>query len=200
MPRGRVKFPRIPRVCESCGTTFYVLESRLAHATCRFCSAKCQTDGYAVPLEARFNSKLGQIQTNGCIPWMGSKNRSGYGEINLGKGRKGSKFAHRLAYELRHGPIDPGLFVCHKCDNPECVNPDHLFLGTSRDNTMDMMAKGRGQHGNTHCCAKLVESQVLEIRSRYIPRKVTYKALAAEYGVSATVIQYIIERRTWKHI
>ncbi len=88
----------------------------------------------------RFNSKAA-LGENGCLEWSASKSSAGYGQFWV-NGR--SRQAHRVAYELHHGRIPEGLFVCHKCDNPPCVNPDHLFLGTANDNNQDKMRKGRG--------------------------------------------------------
>jgi hypothetical protein len=101
-------------------------------------------------LEERFASKLVPA-ANGCIEWGASRFPQGYGQIKVNyQNRK----AHRVAWELAHGPIPDGLVVCHRCDNPPCCNVDHLFLGTHSDNTRDMHAKGRANKANarkTHC-------------------------------------------------
>jgi HNH endonuclease len=77
-----------------------------------------------------------------CWLWQGSIDHRGYGQINAG-GDRGTKLVHRLVYEDANGPIPAGRYVCHTCDNPQCVNPAHLWCGTSRDNALDMIAKGR---------------------------------------------------------
>ncbi len=84
------------------------------------------------------------IKTDNCWLWNGPVDARGYGETMI---KHKPKRAHRLAYEYTHGAIPPGLYVCHHCDNPLCVNPDHLFLGTAKDNTTDMVNKGRWRGG-----------------------------------------------------
>lgn len=101
--------------------------------------------------EQRFWRKtMPRLSDGGCIPWIGTKDRCGYGRF-LTNGKKIP--AHRFVWTLKNGPIPKGLFVCHKCDNPACVNPDHLFLGTHTDNVRDCMAKGRKYYPvkKTHC-------------------------------------------------
>ncbi len=99
-----------------------------------------------IPLEERFWTKTKQV-AGGCIEWQGARLSAGYGKTGAG-GRGGKTLlTHRVAYELTHGPIPDGMFVCHHCDNPPCVNVDHLFLGTHEDNTRDKMDKGRHGYG-----------------------------------------------------
>jgi hypothetical protein len=102
----------------------------------------------AKPVSERFWPKV--AKSDGCWEWRGAKTL-GYGRINVGRR---SILAHRVSYEMANGPIADGLVVCHRCDNPSCVRPDHLFLGTLGDNNADMFAKGRGTTAAanaTHC-------------------------------------------------
>lgn len=107
--------------------------------------------------------------------------------------------AHRAAYELFVGPIPVGMWVLHRCDNPPCVNPHHLFLGTNTDNVHDMIAKGRNRTGESHTNAKLTESDVNEIRRIYERGDMERGArpLARKYGVSSTAISNIVQGRVW---
>lgn len=138
-----------------------------------------------------------------CWKWTAGLFSNGYGAFKLdGKLRK----AHRVSYEMHHGPIPEGLLVLHKCDNPKCVNPDHLFLGTHKTNAEDRQNKGRGTcgiHGNqvkgeNHYGAKLTVPQVKKIRS--LEGKMTMEKIANIYGVSRHNVWAIIRRRKWKSI
>lgn len=97
------------------------------------------------PLAIRFAERTRQ-EPNGCVVWTGSRTQQGYGQISEGAGvRRRRHLAHRLSWELTNGPIPDGVFVCHKCDNPPCVNPSHLFVGSARDNNRDAWTKGRNK-------------------------------------------------------
>lgn len=139
-----------------------------------------------------------------CWEWTASKNPRGYGRFRMRPLKRGwmVEYAHRLSWILAFGPIPEGMQVLHECDNPPCVRPAHLFLGTISDNMADKVAKGRQLQGERKAGAKLTSSQVLEIRRRYKgsrtrPRQ---KDLALEFGVSQRTISRIIRRKKWKHL
>lgn len=131
---------------------------------------------------------------SGCLLWCGRADKNGYGIIRMGYLRK----AHRVAWEIRRGPIPDDLFVCHKCDVPACVNPDHMFLGTSQDNTADRDRKGRGARpqGVLNAFAKLTDRQVIEIRRE----AGTLAEIGQRYGVSRSLVGYIRARKIWRHV
>ena len=118
-----------------------------------------------------------------CLIWTGARDRDGYGVIGIG--RDSQYRAHRVAFELAHGAIPAGLFVCHACDVPACVNPAHLFLGTARDNTQDMLRKGRRDilSGERHPMRKLTDADVAVIRLRRA-RGDKLNAIARDFGIS----------------
>lgn len=113
----------------------------------------------------------------------------------------GTMLAHRISYLMFHGEIPHGLEVCHSCDNPGCVNPNHLWLGTHTDNMRDMEQKGRGNQQKGERCgkAKLKEKQVIKIRSLY-SSGFSYRKLAARFKMDASSIGDIVNRHTWSHI
>jgi hypothetical protein len=148
----------------------------------------------AKPILERFLSKINK--TSSCWNWIGSIDRYGYGYIKLKTGRH--KKAHRLSYELFIGNIPKGLLVCHSCDNPRCVNPDHLFLGTCKDNNQDAANKKRACVGEKNGRAILTIKQVKDIKRRCKNERVV--DLAKEFNISTSAIQDIKQRRNWKHV
>lgn len=139
------------------------------------------------------------VTDSGCIEWVGHRSTYGYGVIQ--SKIHGSIGAHRVALGIALGqPVPKGKHVLHRCDNPPCVNPDHLFIGTDKDNVADMLAKGRNRYGVSHPMSKLTEEKVREIKRRRATEGTRWKDLAADYGVSYTAIQKIFEGKTWKHV
>ena len=127
-------------------------------------------------------------KTDGCWTWKGTRNGYGYG-IFLMPGEKPVR-AHRYAYERAHGPIPEGLVVMHSCDNPVCVNPEHLSLGTRDDNNRDMKDKARNRAGDSHHWTKIPEAEVAEIR-RLLGSGLTQASVARRYGVDPSTISNI---------
>lgn len=157
-------------------------------------------------LARRFWAKVDRSNPDGCWLWTGATGSNGYGV--LGKGGKAGiqTTAHRISWELHHGPIaDSTIFVCHTCDNPPCVRPDHLFLAPQEANLADASAKGRlvGNHGifkgSNNLNAKITEADVPIIRQR-IAGGETDSAIARDYAVSGALIWQIRKGRSWRHV
>lgn len=142
----------------------------------------------------RFASKFTVDQASGCWVWGANKNKGGYGFF--APDGKHTILAHRASWVLCGG-CDPGdLNVCHHCDNPSCVNPAHLFLGTQLENLQDAARKNRIRSGTRHHSAKLTEADVVSIRADSRPRRDIAKA----YGVSRNTVCLILRRLRWKRV
>ncbi len=138
-------------------------------------------------------------KTDGCWLWTAGKIKAGYGILAVRENCKTIYArAHCFSWELHFGPVN-GKHVCHTCDNPACVRPDHLFLGTHAENMADMVRKGRNQHGETHSNAKLTAAQVAEIRER---RKegAPQEDLARQFGISRGHVSGIVNGHAWKDV
>ena len=145
----------------------------------------------------RFWRNVDRKGANECWEWKGAKIRTGYGRFKVG-GKM--VYTHRWSYERYRSEIPDGMFVCHHCDNPACVNPLHLFLGTQADNMADRDAKGRQIKGEAHSGAKLTEADVVAIKRRLQAGGETHKAIATDYGVSQRLISRINTGRQWTHV
>ena len=149
---------------------------------------------------------LSHVQVNephGCWEWTGSK-RNGYGRMIIGSRTDGTRktvMAHRVSYELEYGEIPNGMEVCHKCDNRCCVNPEHLFLGTHKENMDDRDNKGRNkpQKGEKNGRAKLSENDVYAIRTKRANGS-TFQEIADEYGIHKKTVMDAVSGKNWSGI
>lgn len=171
-------------------------------------------------IKDRFNKNIiFSDNPDDCWIWKGARNSFGYGRFGV-PGNSGI-YAHRFSYEMHKGKIENKLFVCHSCDNPSCVNPKHLWLGTAKDNIHDMINKNRNAsgykegkngkkiknkfpfrmqfHGSSHPCSKLNEEIVKEIKIKLL-KGIRGSVLAREYDISEQVINTIKHGKSWKHV
>lgn len=185
-------------VCTECWREYRREHWRVAAGENKHCSRECCARSRWNWTPERFWSHVVRTES-GCLEWQFKRLKTGgYGRLRVnGKAVK----AHRHAWELTHGPVPAGLFVCHRCDNTICVNPEHLFLGTAFDNMADMAAKGRSagstRIGERHPMVKVSAEQVREIRRRYVNRGRygNSRELAREYGVTNTTLWAIATGR-----
>lgn len=158
-------------------------------------------------LPARFWGMVDKSQgPAACWLWQGKTQNGGYGVIWSGGAKGRTYYAHRLAWSIAHDGAEPGaMVVCHSCDNPQCVNPEHLFLGTPRDNYNDMRIKGRAApptaraRGEGVGGSKLTEPDVREIR-RKRSEGATLSALGREFGVDRTTVRDAVDGTSWAHV
>jgi len=207
--------------CPICGTLFKARSNKgkLNQRCSRPCSIKARNADKARkdanPLDAnaieRFFASVDKSEE--CWIWRGNKNQRGYGLFHL---RDINVSAHRVSWRIVHGDIPEGLYICHRCDNPSCVNPDHLFPGTPLENAQDMVRKGRHAHpnpskdyrpkyqknymrGSEHVHSKLNESLVWDMRIRHVQGE-RYADIARSIGIRETTCRQAIVGERWAHV
>lgn len=188
----------IPCACRHCGREFQVRESAVNRGGGQFCSRTCGAIGRGrdwIPSDQeRLWATIRRTEA-GCMV----RAESGYTRITTDDGRV--LYAHEFAWEIANGcRVSEGLEILHSCDNPPCINPDHLSADTHLANMLDAANKGRMAHGERSGAHLLTDLQVLEIRRLRQEAGMKYRDLSARFGVSVTAIAHIVCRRTWRHL
>ena len=201
--------------CEQCGTDFERLYiRRFCCKTCwykwnskklaafndeRFQWNKCTDEEKLERIRSRFEEKV--IKSNGCWGWKGHLDKNGYPLLKSGS--NGKEFretrSNRISWLIYKGEIPKGKYILHLCDNSTCTNPDHMFLGTPKENSEDMVRKGRGNKGSKHGNSKLTEDDVMKIRLKF-KDGVMIKRIMEDYGISRQTAHNIKHVRIWKHV
>lgn len=184
-----------------CGSKKIVRQQKLIQGSTKSCGClrKEKSRKWASQLNWVVDEKkyiLERVAINddtGCWEWAGAFFSNGYARAGL---NGFSQRASRMSYEIFKGKIPDDMLMCHTCDNRKCVNPDHLFIGTPKDNSKDMVAKGRSLRGEKHHNSKLTEKAVITIRGS----KKSKEFLAKKYQVSIFTIIDVLNGRTWKHV
>lgn len=195
MPRQSTSYQR---ACDRCGEPYLARPRYLRRGQGRFCSPQCSAVAKVKPAADRFWGKV--RKEDGCWLWVGRITSWGYGHFVInGK----DTYAHRFSWELHNGPIPDGLCVLHNCpggDNPRCVRPSHLLLGTHAENMADRNSKSRQARGEAFPQHKLTSAAVCRIRARHARGEATQKELATKHGVSPSVVSRIVRGKKWRHV
>lgn len=152
-------------------------------------------------LELLFWSRVKVSKKHLCWNWQASKDRRGYGRLSRGGELAGKTIkSHRMSWELLNGKIPKNIHVLHRCNNPSCCNPFHLYIGTHKKNMSDALRDLRFKRGESRLDSKLTVKDVVEIRAKFIPFEYTIRMLAVEYGLSISGIANVVYRTAWKWV
>lgn len=191
----------VTRPCLTCGKPVYAPPAKAARGHGTYCSMACSPQNRPVAILERFWDKVDRRDPDDCWMWQANKNEDGYGLIRYNRRITG---AHRVVLLMTGVEIPKDKEVMHSCDNPGCVNPAHLSLGSHHENILDMVSKGRYSEarprGQAHSSTKLSDVEVLAIRATFDARTKTSAALAREHGMSTSAMYSLTHRKTWKHL
>jgi hypothetical protein len=188
MERDRVRY------CAYCSRPFF--DERPSKKQ-KYCGSACYHRATEKPLAQKLWGKV--LKTPKCWVFTGRRNTHGYGRLVISAGRRGPEiYTHRLSWELHFGPIPDDKHVLHRCDNPPCVRPEHLYLGTDEDNRRDAVERGRIAHGVRHWHARLNLEAVLAIRKA--AGSMTYAQIAPQWGIRVATVGKIVRRELWRHV
>lgn len=191
-------------VCAQCGVVFPSSPSRRK----KYCSEACYRECREAAMRSSRNDRFWKHvdQSGDCWIWTGALANYRYGILSAWDEQTEQQRmirATHISWEIHHGPVPDGMEVCHNCpggDDPRCVNPSHLFLGTHQENMADAAAKERTSLGERHRSARLSADQVLEIRRLAALGTRLQSEIASLFGVSLPTVSEIVHRRTWKHL
>lgn len=192
--------------CISCGNEFHRIVTKGRNQP-SFCGRECYDKYHFIWSQAteeqilerlKMHFEKNVIRQDGCWDWKGYIARNGYAEIARSKNFS-IKHAHRISWMIHKGKIPEGLFICHKCDNPKCTNPDHLFIGTHQDNNKDRDEKGRTIKGEKVASSILNDEQVREIKN-LLSLDHSTSEIAKKFAISTTTAKRINNGTLWKHI
>jgi hypothetical protein len=180
-------------ICKNCGKSYFGRSCDVKSGRSKYCSIKCRHTCKVIPILERFWSKVNK--SDDCWNWTAATNKKGYGIFDRDSG---FATAHRYSYFLHFGEIPKNKIICHKCDNPKCVNPSHLFVGTIADNNKDKTNKNRQAKGAVTNKAKLTREDIIKIRK--LTKNTTLRKIATMFNVAHSTISSIKLGYTWKHI
>ena len=189
------------RVCKECRQKYlHFMQKERSKKNCPICATEHHENCLECSTKCKILNRYKIV--NECWEWQGKINQSGYGVLNIREnGKKTDVLVHRESYRLLKGEIPDGMCVLHKCDNPACINPEHLRIGTNKENTQDCVKKGRFCNGHLRAKAsgKLTEDQVIEIREMN-KNGINKKEIMEKFGISIHHLNGILAYRFWKYI
>lgn len=189
------------RVCKECRQKYlHFMQKERSKKECPICKVEHNENCMECSTKCKILNRFTIVDQ--CWEWQGKINESGYGILNVREsGKKIDILAHRESYKIHKGEIPCGLCVLHKCDNTACINPEHLWVGTQKENAQDCVKKGRffNGHARSKASGKIKEEQVVEMRELY-KNGISRKELQEKYKLSQSQVSGILTYKFWRHI